>query len=221
MKTASNRSMKSLNMTWLVMLAVLDTVFVMFFVAPEMIEGATLTGLATMRALVTPVMPVAVLLLTGLLSPNLKAVLVYWKVKNPLPGCAAFTKHAPADPRIDMSVLKKNVGALPTDPVEQNSKWYKLYKMVVDDRSVVEANKLYLMYRDMAAMSLPLIILVPFGLWIAGASTSTSWIAVAFFAIQFLVCSLSARNSGIRLVTNVLAIHSARKVTAPKSVAST
>lgn len=52
-----------------------------------------------------------------------------------------------------MVALKKNVGELPNEPAEQNKKWFKLYTLVSDKRAVVEAHKLYLMYRDMAAMS--------------------------------------------------------------------
>jgi hypothetical protein len=220
MKTVSDRSVKSHNIKWLVLLAVLDIVVVLLFLAPELIEGATLSGLVAMRSLGTTLLPVVVLLLTGLLPPEVKAMLVFWKVSNPLPGCEAFTKHGLADPRIDIAALKKNVGALPTDPAEQNARWYKLYRMVADDRAVSEAHKLYLMYRDMAAMSLPLIVLVPLGLRLAGASASTSWIAAALFAFQFLACALGARHNGIRLVCSVLAVHSVRKVTAPKPAAS-
>lgn len=220
MKSDPDRSLKSLNMKWLVMLAVLDTIVVLLFVAPEVIKDATWNQLTVMRGLATTVLPVAVLLLTGLLSHNVKAMLVYWRIKSPMPGCAAFTRHGPADVRIDMAALKKNVGELPTDPAEQNKKWFKLYKMVGDDKAVIEAHKAYLMYRDMAAMSLPLIVLVPIGLGFVGALTSGIWIATAFFAVQFVACCLGARNSGIRFVCNVLSVHSTKKVTAVKAPAA-
>ena len=129
-----------------------------------------------------------------------------------LPGCEAFTKHGPADGRIDMTVLKKNVGALPVENSEQNSKWFKLYQMVRDDLAVVEAHKLYLLYRDMAALSLPLVVLEPIGGFIARGSPTAQWVSAGVFAAQFLISSIAARNSGIRLVCNVLAIHSSRKI---------
>src|SRR5437764_2412021 len=127
MKATSSRSLKSSNLKWLVLLAVLDAVVALFLVSPEMIDGITLTKLAVMRALGTAVLPVVVLVLTGLLPNNVKTMLVFWKVASPLPGSEAFTKHGPADTRIDMAALKKNVGALPTEPADQNAKWYKLY----------------------------------------------------------------------------------------------
>lgn len=211
-KPYPDRSLKSLNIKWLVMLASLDVVLVLLFVAPEYIKDVTWSTLAIMRGFVTALLPVIVLLLTGMLSHEIKARLVYWKWTNPYPGCEAFSRHGPADARIDMVALKRNVGDLPSDAAEQNKKWFKLYKLVGEDKAVVEAHKLYLMYRDMAATSLPLVALVPIGLWLGGAPPNTLWITALVFAIQFLVCCLGARNSGTRFVCNVLSIHSTTKI---------
>lgn len=219
-KAAPDRSLKSLNMKWLVMLASLDVLAVLVFVAPEFLKDASWSSVAVMRGLVTVLMPVIVLLVTGVLSHDVKATLVYWKLANPYPGCEAFTRHAPADARIDLVALKKNVGELPVDRAEQNRKWFKLYRMVADDRAVVEAHKLYLLYRDMAALSLPLIVLLPAGLYLAGASVAVLRLAAAIFSVQFVVCCLGARNSGTRFVCNVLAVHSTKKVTAAKTAAA-
>lgn len=216
MKTNPDRSLKSLNMKWLVMLAVLDLFLVLFFVAPEIIKDATLNQLAVMRSLTTSVLPVVVLLLAGMLSHDTKAIFVYWKLKNAMPGCQAFSRYGPGDIRIDMGALKKHVGELPTDPVEQNKKWFKLYKMVGNDPVVIEAHRMYLLYRDMAAMSLPLIALVPIGMYFVGLSVPTLWSVAAIFLVQFLMCVAAARNSGRRFVCNVLSIHSTKKVTNPK-----
>lgn len=219
-KADPDRSLKSLNMKWLVMLASLDVLIVLVFVAPEFLKDTSWSTVAVMRGMVTALLPVIVLLLTGMLSHETKAKLVYWKLKNPYPGCEAFTRHGSADARIDMVALKRNVGELPTNPDEQNKKWFKLYKMVGDDRAVIEAHKLYLMYRDMAAMSVPLIALVPAGLYLLNAPPSALWMTAAFFAAQFLLSCFGARNSGTRFVCNVLSIHSTKKVTSPKATAA-
>jgi hypothetical protein len=210
MKSGSD-ALKAANIKWLVALAVLDVAIALFLARPELVSAGQL---AILRASALTIFPVSVLLITGLLSHEAKARLVYWKIANPLPGSQAFTKHAPADARIDMKALAKNVGTLPTDPGEQNTKWYKLYRLVNDDTTVAQAHKLYLMYRDMAAMSLLLIPVVPAALWYAGASTTSRWIAAGVFVLQYLVCAISARHNGTRFVCNVLAIHSIRKVTA-------
>lgn len=212
MKANGERSIKSLNMKWLVMLATADVLFVLLFVVPEVLNEATLTQIGISRILSTAVMPVVVLLVVNVLPHNVKSTLVYWKPLGVLPGFEAFTKYGPRDPRIDIAALKKNVGSLPTEPAEQNSKWYKLYKMVPDEPEVMEAHKLFLLYRDMAVLSLPLIALVPLSLNFVGATNSVLSLAAGLFTIQYLLTAFSARWSGIRFVCNVLAVHSTKKV---------
>lgn len=220
MKSNGERSLKSLNMKWLVLLAAADVLIVLLFVAPDLLNGVTLTQIGIGRVLTTTVMPVVVLLIVNVLPHDVKSMLVYWKPLGVLPGCEAFTKYGPRDRRIDMASLRKNVGALPTESIEQNSKWYKLYKQAPNEPEVQEAHKLFLMYRDMAVLSLPLVALVPLSLNVAGASNSTLALAAGLFVVQYLLTALSARWSGIRFVCNVLAIHSARKITAPKLASS-
>ncbi|MCO6414059.1 MAG: hypothetical protein J5I92_15075 [Thiogranum sp.] len=220
MKSNGERSLKSLNMKWLVLLAVADVLAVLFFVAPEILSGASLTQVGIGRVLSTTAMPVVVLLIVNVLPHDVKSMLVYWRPLGVLPGCEAFTKYGPRDPRIDMLALKKNVGALPESPSEQNSKWYKLYKQVSNEPEVTEAHKLFLMYRDMAVMSLALVVLVPAALFAVQAASAAPWVAAGAFAAQYLMTALSARWSGIRFVCNVLAVHSARQVRTPKAKAS-
>jgi hypothetical protein len=209
---SGERSLKSLNLKWLALLAVADVLAILLFVAPEPLSGASLTQAGVTRVLMTTIMPVAVLLIVNVLPSDVKAMLVYWKPRGVLPGAEAFTKYGPADPRIDMAELKRNAGQLPTTPAQQNSKWYKLYKQVQNDPSVTEAHKLFLMYRDMAALSLPLVALGPLALYLAGAEQTAAWLAAGLFSIQYLLSTFSARWSGIRFVCNVLAIHSTKKV---------
>ena len=220
MKNNGERSLKSLNMKWLVLLAAADVLCVLLFVAPDLLNGVTLTQIGIGRVLTTTVMPVVLLLIVNVLPHDVKSMLVYWKPLGVLPGCEAFTKYGPRDPRIDMAALKKNVGALPTDSTEQNSKWYKLYKQVPNEPEVQEAHKLFLMYRDMAALSLPLVALVPLSLNVAGVSNSTLMLSAGLFVVQYLLTALSARWSGIRFVCNVLAIHSASKIAQTKAATS-
>lgn len=220
MKNSSERSLKSLNVKWLVALVAADVLFAMLFVVPEILNGIGFTQASIWRALTTTVSPVVVLLIVNVLPHDVKSMLVYWKPLGVLPGFEAFTKYGPSDPRIDMSALKKNVGTLPTEPTEQNSKWYKLYKQVSGEPEVLEAHKMFLMYRDMAVVSLPLIVLVPFALHLADASTVALQLAAGLFAVQYVLTALSARWSGIRFVCNVLAVHSTRKIAVTRTSAT-
>lgn len=218
MKSA-DRSLKSLNFTWHVALATADAIVLALFVAPELITNASTTQLGLYRALGAAVLPIIVLLLMNVLSSSVKAMLVYWKPYGWLPGCEAFTKYGPGDHRVDMAQLKKNVGGWTEAAKEQNSKWYKLYKQVETVPEVAYAHKDFLMYRDMAVMSLPLVVLAPLGLCLADVSMKALWIGAAMFAVQYILTAISARNAGERFVCNVLAIHSSKKVAAPKATA--
>lgn len=212
-------ALKSLNYKWYVALAMADAILLALFVAPELVTMATATQLGVYRALSAALIPVLVLLIVNVLPSNVKAMLVYWKPLGVLPGCEAFTKHGPADPRVDMVQLKKNVGALPTDAEAQNSKWFRLYKLVENQIEIAAVQKDFLMYRDMAVLSLPLILFAPLGLFFADASENAMWGAAGLFFTQYLLTAISARHAGERFVCNVLAIHSAKKVTARRPTA--
>lgn len=221
MKNKSGSSLKALNFKWHVALAAADAIVLTLFVAPELVTTATTTQLGLYRALGAAVLPIVVLLLMNVLSSNAKAMLVYWKPLGVLPGCEAFTKYGLGDARVNMAQLKKNVGVWSEEPKEQNAKWFKLYKMVEDYPEVAGAQKDFLMYRDMAVLSLPLIAFTPLGLYVVDASPRSLWIAAGLFALQYVLAAISARHSGERFVSNVLAIHSAKKVTNSKAPAAT
>jgi len=212
MSEQGGQSLKSQNMKWLVLLAIADVLAIFLFVAPELTRGVALTELGVGRVLTTAILPVVVLLLVNVLPHEWKSSLVFWKLRDALPGCQAFTKYGPRDQRVDMAALKKNVGAFPEEPADQNAKWYKLYKHVPTDPTVRDAHRHFLMYRDMAALSFLLILLVPAALYFIGVACNALWFAVALLVTQYLVTALSARWSGVRFVCNVLAVHSAKKV---------
>jgi hypothetical protein len=212
MTRGSGKSLKALNMKWLVGLVFFDVLIVIVLLAPVILTNATITQFGVTRGLFAFAMPVLVLLLVNALPHDVKSMLVYWKARGVLPGCEAFTKYALADQRIDMSSLRKHVGSLPTDPGEQNSKWYQLYKMVANEPEVAEAHKLFLMYRDMAVLSLPLIVIMPVATYLICTTARQVWIAASLFTVQYFLAAMSARWSGIRFVCNVLAVHSTKKV---------
>lgn len=212
MRRVSSKSLKSEYQKWLWMLATADLIAVLLFLVPGVPSNASLAQLGNWRLLTTVVIPVGVLLLVNALPHKVKCMLVYWKPYGWLPGCEVFSRYAPDDVRIDMAALAKNVGTLPTDAGAQNARWYQLYKLVENQTEILEVHRSFLMYRDMAALSLPFIGLAPLCLYFAGASKEAQWIGAGIFVAQFVLTAISARWSGIRFVCNVLAIHSARKV---------
>lgn len=150
---------------------------------------------------------VVVAVLNALPSADVKATLVFWRLKYALPGHRAFSVHALKDTRINQQRLKTLFkGTLPTDPAEQNATWYKLYRPFRDDVIIASAHKLFLLLRDYTAMSV-LFVLV-FGPWAFIAMTNKH-VATGYVAIllgQYLIVRMAAVNAGIRMVTNVIAL---------------
>jgi hypothetical protein len=208
----SSNSIKSEYQKWLWMLATGDLIVVALFLAPGVDAGSDLTKLASWRLLTGVLVPIAVLLLVNLLPHKAKCMLVYWKPYGWMPGSEVFSRLAPDDMRVDMEALVRNIGPLPEAPRDQNARWYQLYKLVENSAEVADAHRSFLMYRDMAVLSLAFTLLAPVGLYFLSASKDVQWLAVAMFSGQFMVTAVSARWSGVRFVCNVVALHSAKNI---------
>jgi hypothetical protein len=147
---------------------------------------------------------VLALVLTYLLPSEWKYRLIYLRWRNPLPGSRAFTKLLDSDPRISRQQLANQYGVLPTSAIDQNSLWFKIYKLKQSDEVVWNSHGRWLLFRDMFAISA---ILFPpsaaFTFWHAGATVGFA------FALVYLVLLgslwICARNTGIRFTCNVLA----------------
>ena len=94
----------------------------------------------------------------GLLDSNTKARLVFWRWSDPLPGSFAFSRYMHRDPRVDLKALRKALGRLPIKPREQNALWYRLFKSVEREPTVVDAHRQFLLTRDYAAVAFLLLL---------------------------------------------------------------
>lgn len=209
-KDYSSKTLKGRNLAWLVATLILDCLVLLVLAFHTTIEDLTPTRVAAIRASLTALLPIPALILSSLISADHKAILVFWRVKHPLPGSRAFSVHAQADHRIDLAKLKKNVGEFPVSERDQNSKWYGLYKQVDSDPSVVDSHKNYLLFRDIASMSLLLVPVLPAVLYFSGVNPTRILISAAWFLGQYLITAFAARTTGIRFVQNVLAVHASR-----------
>jgi hypothetical protein len=153
------------------------------------------------------------LILTGVLnaqlSAEMKSRIVFMRWRNSLPGCAAFSRYAKDDVRIDFSAIERLCSPLPEDPRQQNALWYRLYKSVDSEPSVVQVHRAFLFTRDYSCISLMLaVVLGPIGFFqIPSKSIATLYLFV--LALQFFVASQAARTHSKRFVTTVLAIKAA------------
>lgn len=148
--------------------------------------------------------PIATIVLTGVLSDTMKARLVFWRWRNPLPGCRAFTVLMKTDPRIDVSALKMKHGDLPRAAQAQNSLWYRLYLEHGETLVVSEAHRIYLLTRDMATLSVAFLVVFSVAIVMdsGGWRLATSYIGLLL--LQYVFIAAAARNYGNRFVLNVL-----------------
>lgn len=151
---------------------------------------------------------------------KVKETLVFWRIgPRCMPSSRAFSKIAHSDPRIDVKRLRERVGDFPVSPSEQSSCWYSIYRKHLKEPAVEDANRAYLLYRDMTSL-VPIVALtaVVVALLVA-LPAHPNWPVAIFLAVEFLLTAVAARNAGIRLVANVLAIESSGpgKTTSPRA----
>lgn len=142
------------------------------------------------------------------LSSEAKACIVFFKLKDPLPGYEAFTRYAKEDSRIDLKALRAVVGPFPTKPAEQNALWYGLLKSIDGDPSVAHIHREFLFNRDYSCLSsLFLVVFGVSGFIVLDARMAAIYLAI--LGIQFGLATRAARVQASRLVTTVLALKAA------------
>ena len=147
----------------------------------------------------------------GLLSANIKARLVFLRWTHALPGHRAFSKLAPADPRIDLDHLKKYLGdKLPEGPEAENKVWYRIFKEVETAPEVYDIHREFLFMRDYTGFSALFLV----GLGTAALILVKSWRVALIYCLvlllQFIVVRHVAATYGARFLCTVLAVKSAQ-----------
>lgn len=160
-----------------------------------------------LKALGVSIAPLLLFLLNGLVSSHQKAALVFWKLKNPLPGSKAFSKLSRNDTRIDRAKLKSVYGPLPKSPIEQNKLWYKIYKKNSSNTIVSDSHRAFLLARDLTSLCVLFVIFLGIPVLIIGQWPINLYYFMGLL-LQYVIVVIGAQNRGRRLVTNVLAIES-------------
>lgn len=157
-------------------------------------------------ALLMGVASLATYVLSEFLPDDTKAILVFMRYPNPLPGCRAFSRYSMTDARVDPKALQAAWGELPTNAINQNRLWYKMLKKQEQLKPhILENHRVFLLMRDTAAIALILTVLVALALPFFGSALNRPWWLVGVLFLEFLVASVAARSTGISLVKNVLA----------------
>lgn len=165
----------------------------------------------TVRGVWVLIVPLLLFVLNGIVSSDIKAVLSFWRFKNPLPACRAFSFYADKDDRIDKNFLTSKFGQLPSLPKEQNSLWYKIYKKHQENPVVKKSHKDFLLARDITSVAFLFFIVGGISILFLTAE-AVKWIYIIYLFIQFLIFAIVAQNHGKRFVCNALAIETSTEV---------
>jgi hypothetical protein len=201
-------NLKTKNVWWLRLFLGVNVAVFLSIAIGHQLSGATIEHfwqrLSAKDGLLALCFPLATLVLNGFFGDLGKARLVFWRWRNPLPGCRAFSDVMGTDPRIDVTRLRSKLSPLPSKPKEQNAVWYRLYKAHANKETIWDAHRAYLLTRDMAAMAAVFAFSFIPGVFI----TATEWKLATLYSgallAQYVIIATSARNYGNRFVADVL-----------------
>jgi len=209
-KLEEEKNIKNINRKILVGYLIINFILFCFFSQLSNISFADfnsiLEKIANPQHLVTLLLFTLSMILEGVISSNVKAMLVFCRIRNPLPGHRAFSSIAKKDPRINLKDLQKIFpnNTVPKGEEKQNSEWYKLYRKYSSVGTVWEAHRSFLLTRDLAALTLLLIPIALLG-HLMLATDDINIIIHLLILFAFLILSIiSSRNYGNRFVANVL-----------------
>lgn len=210
MAQVKQRYIKSENRKWLILYLLLHIVIFALFTGLIKFNlndaDQLISKLKNPQGFLPLLVGVLMIILEGLFKNSVKEFLVFWWIKNRLPGHRAFSKLGPEDPRVDMEKVKELFpDGLPTDPKKQNNEWFRLYRKYQNELQVFYSHKAFLLTRDLAALTIIFILLSVSGHFLLGSSPRMLFYHILILVILFTGISLSARNYGHRFVANVLA----------------
>ena len=155
--------------------------------------------------------PLVLSVAVGLLPASWKAVLVFWKIRNPLPGSRVFSNLSLDDPRIDQSRIQAKMEVVPQTPGEENALWYRWYKTVQDRVTVLESHRQYLLNRDLAGIFFLFLIFGTLTLTLSDVPLTRVLFYGIVMLIHYIVFAVVARNHGNRFACNVLVEYQSKK----------
>lgn len=148
--------------------------------------------------------PFFVLVLIAVVPRKTRDGIAHFRLKEPLPGCRAFSKYAREDYRISIDVLKATVGKFPKKSIEQNALWYQLYQKQKSAAEVIAAHKKYLLFRDLSIIQI-----IAFVFWLLAALVTgiNALYGICLLNLFFYgLFVIATNNSGASFVQTVLAL---------------
>ena len=145
----------------------------------------------------------SILILCFIIPVDIKNIIIFWRLKNPLPGCRVFTELICKDQRIDIKELENRYGKPPNDPREQNVLWYKIYKENQNEKIVLSSHGKWLLFREITSIALMFALLLSPISGLIGCN-KTSAIYSILLIMQYIFLRRAAINVAERFTCNVL-----------------
>jgi hypothetical protein len=171
MKKSGEKTLKEQNQlligTFIVWCCALYAVFLAAPGNPLTEFQAALAKLSAKDGIFAALSPLMAVVLTGLVSSENKARLVFWRWRNALPGHRAFSQLVLHDARIDLKRLRNLVVPWPQTRADENRVWFSIYKKFAEAPTVLQAHKAFLLTRDIATISCIFAVCGPVGLFLS------------------------------------------------------
>jgi len=161
-----------------------------------------------LQTIAVPVLTLVLVMALGAIpGDHGKAVLVFLRVRNPLPGCRAFEKASMMrDPRIHVEDLRTALGgSFPRAAIEQNATWYRLYKSIAAEPDIEGVHFEYLLFRDLTWLTILFLSTSAFSFVLVGPSHVPFFLLSLFFLALAALFRHAAAERGVRFVNSVLA----------------
>lgn len=221
---AEKESLKDSNIFVLTSYVVAHSLLLAWMVIgqPTSLKAASEIGMAEWsKAGAALVLILLVRILNRLGGSMLKARLVFWRYRYPLPGYRAFSKLASTDHRIDAHRLQERLGgSFPEHPEQQNKEWYRIYQRHSSNLGVESSHKEYLLFRDTCWLT---ILLTTGGCALLWRTIHNPWLIMWYLCANvtlYIIARLASVRAGERFVTSVLAAESAAMDQIPPTTAS-
>lgn len=204
-------SLKQKNLPWLGAYLLLSGLVLawFYFAMPNILDGAKgFSSVDLAKAVVAFCAPLIAIPINTFAGADLKAMLVFWRMKWALPG-HRFVHLAEGDARIDLSQLKRRLGgSLPASPKAQNDAWLKMYRVHEANPSVRTNHQESLLLRDLTWFTVCTGLVGTVVLAIHWHGGGFVWIYLAMYITMYLFFALAARLSGNRFTLTVVACES-------------
>lgn len=164
------------------------------------------TGQMWDHAAAAGIVAVAATLVQDLVPKPVKEVLIFWRLRNRLPGHRCFSGKSLADRRISPDKIPDVADLTALSPADQNNAWYAQYRQVSEQPAVSHYSFRYLAWRDTATLlALLTVISLPLMLSFESAGAWTRAAILTGGCASLCILSITAARLASReLIVSVL-----------------